>query len=86
MDLVIILDASTSVTEANFKKQLEFVKTIVEYADIDSGKNIIILIQQIVDETNVLVEYNETYQELKVLSVLCILECLLVAWSVTHHS
>lgn len=36
-DLVIILDASTSVTESNFKKQLEFVKTIIEYADIDSG-------------------------------------------------
>ena len=39
-DLVIILDASTSVTEANFKKQLGFVKTIIEYADIDSGRNI----------------------------------------------
>ena len=38
VDLVIILDASTSVTVQNFKKQLEFVKTIVEYADIDSGK------------------------------------------------
>ena len=38
-DLVIILDASTSVTAANFKKQLEFVKTIIDYADIDSGRN-----------------------------------------------
>ena len=58
MDLVIILDASTSVTEANFKKQLEFVKTIVEYADIDSGKKFIILIQQIVDETK---SFSRTY-------------------------
>ena len=40
VDLVIILDASTSVTVQNFKKQLEFVKTIVEYADIDSGRKL----------------------------------------------
>ncbi|XP_052813422.1 uncharacterized protein LOC128240703 isoform X12 [Mya arenaria] len=36
-DLVFVVDASTSVTEANFKKQLAFMKNIVNYADIDSG-------------------------------------------------
>ncbi|XP_052234869.1 uncharacterized protein LOC127847186 [Dreissena polymorpha] len=36
-DLVFVVDASTSVTETNFQKQLLFMKSIVEYADIDSG-------------------------------------------------
>ncbi|WAR09787.1 K319L-like protein [Mya arenaria] len=37
VDVVIIIDASTSVTEANFKLMLEFCKDIVKGADIDSG-------------------------------------------------
>jgi len=37
VDLVFVVDASTSVKEENFKKQLDFMKTIVNYADIDSG-------------------------------------------------
>ena len=38
LDLVIILDASTSVTEGNYKKVLKFVKSVLRDADIDSGK------------------------------------------------
>ncbi|WAR09890.1 CO6A3-like protein [Mya arenaria] len=37
VDVVIIIDASTSVTEPNFKLMLEFCKDIVKGADIDSG-------------------------------------------------
>lgn len=37
-DVVIILDASTSVTEGNYKKMLQFTKDILQDADIDSGK------------------------------------------------
>ena len=37
MDAVIILDASTSVTEANFQKMRNFAKDLVEKADVDSG-------------------------------------------------
>lgn len=37
VDLVFVVDASTSVKEENFRKQLEFMKTIVTSADIDSG-------------------------------------------------
>lgn len=37
VDLVIILDASTSVTKPNFKKMLTFAKDIVDKADVDSG-------------------------------------------------
>ena len=37
LDLVIILDASTSVTEGNYKKVLQFIKNILRDADIDSG-------------------------------------------------
>jgi collagen type VI alpha len=36
-DVIFVVDASTSVTEANFKKQLEFMKSIVEFADVDTG-------------------------------------------------
>ena len=36
-DLAIILDASTSVTEANFQKMRDFVKEFISKADIDSG-------------------------------------------------
>ena len=36
-DLVIVLDASTSVGEDNFKKMLEFCKDFLSNADIDSG-------------------------------------------------
>lgn len=35
--MVIIIDASTSVTEPNYKKMLDFVKDIVQSGDIDSG-------------------------------------------------
>ena len=41
LDLVIILDASTSVTVGNYKKVLKFVKSVLRDADIDSGKLII---------------------------------------------
>ena len=37
VDLVFVIDASTSVTAANFQKQLDFVNSIVQVADIDSG-------------------------------------------------
>ena len=37
VDLVIIIDASTSVTEKNYKKMLQFCKDLVDYADVDSG-------------------------------------------------
>ena len=37
IDIVIILDASTSVTETNFKKMLDFCKDFLRNADIDSG-------------------------------------------------
>lgn len=36
-DLVIVIDASTSVTQQNFDKQLEFSKDLLRGADIDSG-------------------------------------------------
>ena len=36
-DLVIILDASTSVTADNYKKVLRFTKDLLRDADIDSG-------------------------------------------------
>lgn len=35
--MVIILDASTSVTERNFQKMLQFCKDFLRNADIDSG-------------------------------------------------
>ncbi|KAL3854705.1 hypothetical protein ACJMK2_013963 [Sinanodonta woodiana] len=37
VDLVFILDASTSVTKANYKKMLAFCKNVLGYTDIDSG-------------------------------------------------
>lgn len=37
MDAIFIFDASTSVTEANFKKMLDFAKDIVDKASVDSG-------------------------------------------------
>ncbi|KAL3854733.1 hypothetical protein ACJMK2_013983 [Sinanodonta woodiana] len=37
VDLVIVLDASTSVTEPNYKKMLSFCKDFLKDADIDSG-------------------------------------------------
>ncbi|ESO87963.1 hypothetical protein LOTGIDRAFT_126742, partial [Lottia gigantea] len=37
IDLVVILDASTSVTEPNFKLMLEFLKDFLSIADIDRG-------------------------------------------------
>ena len=37
VDAVIILDASTSVTEGNFQKMREFAKDLVDKADVDSG-------------------------------------------------
>ena len=37
VDAVIILDASTSVTERNFQKMREFAKDLVDKADVDSG-------------------------------------------------
>lgn len=37
IDMVLILDASTSVTETNFKKMLQFCKDFLRTADIDSG-------------------------------------------------
>ena len=37
VDVVIILDASTSVTERNFQKMREFAKDLVDKADVDSG-------------------------------------------------
>ena len=37
MDVVVILDASTSVTESNFQKMRNFAKDLVEKADVDSG-------------------------------------------------
>ena len=37
IDMVIILDASTSVTASNFKKMLDFCKNIIRNADIDAG-------------------------------------------------
>ena len=36
-DLVIILDASTSVTEGNFQKMRDFVKDFLGSADVNSG-------------------------------------------------
>jgi len=45
-DLVFVVDASTSVTEANFKKQLDFMKSIVKAADIDSGITDIMMIMR----------------------------------------
>lgn len=36
-DIVIVLDASTSVTEFNFQLQLAFVQDLVKKSDIDSG-------------------------------------------------
>ena len=36
-DLVFIVDASTSVTESNFRKVLSFIQDFVRTADIDSG-------------------------------------------------
>ena len=38
MDLVFILDASTSVYHDNYKKVLKFVKNVLKDADIDSGE------------------------------------------------
>ena len=35
--MVIILDASTSVSESNFKKMLDFCKNLLRNADIDAG-------------------------------------------------
>lgn len=37
VDVTIILDASTSVTEANFQKMRQFAKDLVDKADVDSG-------------------------------------------------
>lgn len=37
VDLVLILDSSTSVSKANFKKMLEFTKYLIEEANIDDG-------------------------------------------------
>ena len=37
VDAVIILDASTSVTERNFQKMRDFAKDLVDKADVDSG-------------------------------------------------
>ena len=37
VDAVIILDASTSVTEGNFQKMRDFAKELVDKADVDSG-------------------------------------------------
>ena len=40
VDLVFILDASTSVYHDNYKKVLQFVKDVLKDADIDSGVKI----------------------------------------------
>ena len=37
VDVVIILDSSTSVSEENFQKMRNFAKDLVEKADVDSG-------------------------------------------------
>lgn len=37
MDLVIIVDASTSVGAENFQKQMDFVKQIISNSDVNSG-------------------------------------------------
>lgn len=38
MDIVFLLDSSTSVTEPNFVRMLQFCKDLIAYADIDSGE------------------------------------------------
>ena len=38
LDLVFLIDASTSVGARNFARILEFVKTFLGFADIDSGQ------------------------------------------------
>lgn len=37
LDLVFVLDSSTSVTEPNFKLVLDFLKDFLDYADVDNG-------------------------------------------------
>ena len=58
--MVIILDASTSVTEANFQKMRNFAKDLVEKADVDSGS---VRFGAVIYSTDVLIQfYLDQYQ------------------------
>ena len=52
---MIILDASTSVTEANFQKMRDFAKDLVDKADVDSGS---VQFGALIYSTEVQIEFN----------------------------
>ena len=55
VDVVIILDASTSVTEGNFQKMRDFAKDLVDKADVDSGS---VRFGALIYSTEVQIEFN----------------------------